>query len=331
MGQNIYIANNTNSDIHVLVAPNPYWQIADLLIDTTLDCIPGLDILGAAMEVMEGVEFVTTIKNVVDLVKVLKYSGKVIEKAHEIYGGIGEINEARDKANKIFSSFQDSTKNISPGESANVSSTSFLDYCSPSGIGSLLSSEVSYIQLVITKDNLVVDFFANNDLSWIVNNGDVVRSRYGGNIWDQDPQEGSHEFFPSLPMIIWLQPGEGELFYPKGTSWTTRSGYRLIYQNDGNLVFYNNTNEPIWASGTDGKPSDYFVVRGERSPFAYIIEGDYNADSIHGQKVWQSMSAGWERGLIINGKEDYDRERLYFSPCSDGWPHHTNFETYKES
>jgi hypothetical protein len=43
-------------------------------------------------------------------------------------------------------------------------------------------------------------------------------------------------------------PVGGELF-------SQNQFYRLVYQGDGNLVIYNKSNRPLWASNTQGKPA----------------------------------------------------------------------------
>ena len=37
--------------------------------------------------------------------------------------------------------------------------------------------------------------------------------------------------------------------------------FTLIYQNDGNLVLYKNTNKPIWATMTNGKSSNLLTFQ----------------------------------------------------------------------
>jgi Peptidase_C39 like family len=40
--------------------------------------------------------------------------------------------------------------------------------------------------------------------------------------------------------------------YGKGSTWRTCTGYTLAFQGDGNLVMYNPSGRPIWATGTNG-------------------------------------------------------------------------------
>jgi hypothetical protein len=51
---------------------------------------------------------------------------------------------------------------------------------------------------------------------------------------------------------ISTQNGRDENF-SRTKKWTTCNKYNLIFQNDGNLVLYNPSSNPIWATGTEGK------------------------------------------------------------------------------
>ena len=47
----------------------------------------------------------------------------------------------------------------------------------------------------------------------------------------------------------------GSVVWSSGSG-SSVSNYRLVLQNDGNLVIYNNSNNAVWASGTQGKTGD---------------------------------------------------------------------------
>jgi hypothetical protein len=51
---------------------------------------------------------------------------------------------------------------------------------------------------------------------------------------------------------IFTQNGKDENF-SRTKQWTTCSKYNLVFQNDGNLVLYSPTSNPVWATGTEGR------------------------------------------------------------------------------
>ena len=51
---------------------------------------------------------------------------------------------------------------------------------------------------------------------------------------------------------ISTQNGKDENF-SRTKQWTTCNKYNLVFQNDGNLVLYNPSSSPVWATGTEGK------------------------------------------------------------------------------
>jgi hypothetical protein len=45
--------------------------------------------------------------------------------------------------------------------------------------------------------------------------------------------------------------------------------YKLIYQQDGNLVMYNIAGKAVWASDTDGKGGDYAIMQADGNLVIY--------------------------------------------------------------
>jgi len=80
--------------------------------------------------------------------------------------------------------------------------------------------------------------------------------------------------------------GNQDISFYKGTAtarWvTTCNNYRLEFQGDGNLVLYNSSNKPLWATGTVGRG------------YKLKVQGDgnvvlYNSLS---QPIWATMTNG---------------------------------------
>lgn len=63
---------------------------------------------------------------------------------------------------------------------------------------------------------------------------------------------------------------------------TADGKYRLILQGDGNLVLYKNGNQPIWASGTDGKQVAFLAMQSDGNLVLY--SKDY-------RPLWSTWSA----------------------------------------
>jgi murein DD-endopeptidase MepM/ murein hydrolase activator NlpD len=62
----------------------------------------------------------------------------------------------------------------------------------------------------------------------------------------------------------------GNVKVPRGRGWTVCNGkYRLSFQSDGNLVLYNSSKEPIWATGTDGSNADVLAVQSDGNVVLY--------------------------------------------------------------
>ncbi len=60
------------------------------------------------------------------------------------------------------------------------------------------------------------------------------------------------------------------LVYRRGAIWRTCKGYALIFQNDGNLVIYNPSRKPIWATGTEKTGANRFAVQSDGNVVLYV-------------------------------------------------------------
>lgn len=71
------------------------------------------------------------------------------------------------------------------------------------------------------------------------------------------------------------------LEFQRGKEWSTCSNYKFIFQNDGNLVLYNRSGSPIWASGTTNQ-ADTFVVQADGNIVLYGA----------GRAIWVTNTVG---------------------------------------
>ncbi|MDJ0795433.1 MAG: family 2A encapsulin nanocompartment shell protein [Calothrix sp. MO_167.B12] len=83
---------------------------------------------------------------------------------------------------------------------------------------------------------------------------------------------------------ILLTPANSNLNYYQGQEWITDSGYKFIFQDDGNLVLYNPANSPIWASNTHGKGANIFAVQADGNVVIYAGPKPLWATNTHGHK-----------------------------------------------
>jgi hypothetical protein len=72
------------------------------------------------------------------------------------------------------------------------------------------------------------------------------------------------------------------LDYRRGTSWTTCNGYKFIFQSDGNVVLYNSSGVPLWATGTEGSGVNLFSIQADGNVVLY--DGS--------RPVWASDTSG---------------------------------------
>lgn len=309
MSQNVYVANTLYADIYVLVSPNPAWQIVDLIATTAFDvisqAIPGLD---AVADYLEGFEVVNDMKDVVDVCKILRNAAKIINKAKDIEEEVEEAEEgaqeameqAKDKAEEVFKAFANGTKKISAGNVQNVYSTSFLDYLAPSAWAAMFDRNVDNITLTITTSvngrYYTSTFNTNDDLSWITGHN-IVRSKYG-TLWQEDPSAGTEKWTPKMGGCTITFPTSEDREVPKGSEWTTKSGYKFIFQDDGNLCHYNPSGQCVWSSGTDNKAT-YFAIQADGNLVLYNDSGSAASDIVsivHGDSS-STNSVAWTANI----------------------------------
>lgn len=81
---------------------------------------------------------------------------------------------------------------------------------------------------------------------------------------------------------IILKPSTSNLTFSRGQEWVTSTGYKFVFQHDGNLVMYNPQGKATWATGTNGTGADLFAVQKDGNVVLYD----------HGKAVWATDTAG---------------------------------------
>lgn len=77
-----------------------------------------------------------------------------------------------------------------------------------------------------------------------------------------------------------LQPGS--TMYPGQVAWSPNGAYHLNFQEDGNLVLYNNGGAVLWATETNGAPATELRMQTDGNLVMYG----------NGQTLWSSNTAG---------------------------------------
>jgi hypothetical protein len=91
---------------------------------------------------------------------------------------------------------------------------------------------------------------------------------------------------------IFTQNGKDENF-SRTKQWTTCNKYNLVFQNDGNLVLYNPSSNPIWATGTEGRAARMSVQ----------ANGNVVLYDFSNQAIWATNTNG-NPGAVLTLKND---------------------------
>ncbi|MCD8485773.1 MAG: S8 family serine peptidase, partial [Desertifilum sp.] len=131
------------------------------------------------------------------------------------------------------------------------------------------------------RDTGVFEFYEIDNTNWSVNRiqqgsgwrktWDIVTSLKDGVIVNPDRQD-----------TYYLKPGSKDLEFRKGQQWVTSTGYKFIFQNDGNLVLYNPQGKAIWSTEITGIRADRFVVQKDGNVVLY--------DGRH--QIWATNTSG---------------------------------------
>ncbi|MCW8329251.1 hypothetical protein MD588_10580 [Photobacterium sp. SDRW27] len=175
MSNSVHFANNLDSDIYVMVAPNQDWVWADLSTDL-------------AFLAVDGIGAVNAVKDVWTAIKTVQALGD----------GIGS-------ALKFTEFFKKNGITIKSGQCKDVlSKTTYenpLNYLTPSFWGALFGASDVTIIAVTDELKMSVMYNTNSDYSWIATGESVVRAKYGS-LWQQSPQSGIHYFHTDAQPLL---------------------------------------------------------------------------------------------------------------------------------
>jgi PASTA domain len=96
------------------------------------------------------------------------------------------------------------------------------------------------------------------------------------------------------PHSIIIKVGNKNVQFKRNKSWQTCSGYRTIFQGDGNFVVYNPSNKAVWHSGTNGKGGTILAMQTDGNLVIYAPGG---------RAVWHSKTHG-NPGAFLAIQED---------------------------
>lgn len=290
MAENVHIANATSNDIYVMASESLGWNLADLFVDTFL---LGLHI-DALLEVgAGGIVLPETIITLDDLKKFLKFSISVL--------ALGTFMPDRtvDLAEDVVNLFMKNSRKIPPGQCANVCERGFLSYLTASGFASLLNAEIITLIILSVGDDgkKMAHFSTSADYSWIANNNEVVRAKYG-HLSTEDRNNGFYRFskgdrlfanesFKKSTIIDLSESFDGDSFLLPGECISSSNGdYDFVYQLDGNAVVYRR-NKPSGENPESASMTNGHSTGAVRLQYGNIVIFDKNDNPIS-----ESKSAG---------------------------------------
>ena len=168
--QSVYIANSSDQDIYVVVAPNQLWPIVDFLAN-------GEEFLGAidaaSQDIFDKTKLPLAIKTVSDLCTLLKAIPSLCESTQ----GDIKVTEA---ASKILEAFKGCSIPIPRGDYKNIVDRGALEiFLKVSGLGDIFSASSILIMVVSEDGRQVATWESNAGHSWIATpNKRIVRSTY---------------------------------------------------------------------------------------------------------------------------------------------------------
>ncbi|WP_072620283.1 S8 family serine peptidase [Spirulina major] len=140
------------------------------------------------------------------------------------------------------------------------------------GTGKVPANAGSHVNTVTSLLGVVTHYY---------NNGHLIAGPFGLSYWYQYGTGRSliDGLLPSPNRPIELEnvgkytfeikPTTENLTFNRGQDWTTSTGYKFAFQNDGNLVMRNPEGQAIWATGTHDTGADRFVVQADGNVVLY--------------------------------------------------------------
>ena len=107
---------------------------------------------------------------------------------------------------------------------------------------------------------------------------------------------GRHRLVHQDDGNVVLYDDQGRALWQTGTAGTPTD--RLIFQGDGNLVLYGDDGSPLWQTGTHGR-GDVLVVQDDTNVVVYAADGtpvwdrqqaERRARALHAESVWDRLA-----------------------------------------
>jgi len=186
------------------------------------------------------------------------------------------------------------------------------------GVGQQLLSPAHHFRLILQTDGNLVLYDQNNNAKWssgttgqsaayltVQGNSNVALINTSGNIiWSAGSQgmggnhislqdDGNLVEYSGSNVASWSTAGglasfpsnlgAGQYLYAGQQLLSPGHQYRLILQTDGNLVMYNQNNQSVWSSGTNGRAAADLVLQGDSNLVLYDTSGN---------AIWSSSTTG---------------------------------------
>lgn len=265
----IHVHNTTSEPFYVAIAPNSDWETIDL----------GVEAVGALGSITSGAlnlpgKFKTfdsiakgaaNLKDYIKLLSGLSIAWNEIKLARAAYK-TNEVTRRNDAFKKQLEGQREAVtaflrrkcEIVAPGQTRRVAKMNLPDkYFSVRGIAGLLGASDVTIFVVSESLDRVLNFNSNSDHSWIIQDDEVVRARFG-TLQEPSRDDGYHRLSrgAALAAGTGLAPGQC-LSSPNGK-------FDLVYQTDGNLVLYKRDKpaggEATWSTRTHGNSAGSFTV-----------------------------------------------------------------------
>ncbi|MFG2826965.1 hypothetical protein ACGFWI_05710 [Streptomyces sp. NPDC048434] len=178
-GPAMHFSNASEQSVHVLIAPNVDWTIADLVTDVSLMAVG----IGEIKGVVNAGKLPAQIATVKDIYEFLSISGKLL--SGTVSAG-GRSAEALTEANQLVTNFKKMSVEVPAGGCRRVSDTSVLDYLNASGLAGLAGASTKSLIAMTDDGKHVAKFNAGPDTSWIAQKDAVVQAKYGTLIQPDD-------------------------------------------------------------------------------------------------------------------------------------------------
>jgi len=199
----IHFSNKLSEPVHVVIAPNGDWVVADVITSFASG--------GGAL--FKGL---TTINKVWRGIHLARAAGS-------LGGGVA----------KIAKFFEEEGTRIEPGETKLIFSTDwndplhYLSYLSPSGWGALAGASVKSIMVATKGMKQMLRFNSGDDESWISTHNAVVRAKHGS-LFQEDYDEGFHPWYSGIALPSYREAER----YAEASVGTRATGSRAVISNN---------------------------------------------------------------------------------------------------